>query len=562
MKRIKLAAIALMAMTTITASAIPARPNWQTVRQADGSLVKVMMVGDEHFHYFINESGQPMEMQQDGNFRLSDKSLAEMQNLRAKAVRKAASLRKAQSPRDITGQKKGIVILAQFPNEKFSTTLYGNQSAHAFWNDAINKRGYRNTAVGAIGSVRDYFYDQSYGQFDLDFDVVGPVTVSHSYSYYGANIGGDDSNPQELIVEACQLVADSVNFKDYDWDGDGEVDQVFVLYAGYGEATNSEMSSRIWPHEFELQYTRSAINIDGVIINTYACGNERYGFRRDYYSPYKDYVMGIGVICHEFSHCLGIMDHYDTQGNNYGMGNWDVMCQGSYNGPNGIGWVPAPYTAYERWYAGWLTPTELSNEDQSCSLQPIVDQPEAYKIQNPGNDNEYYLLENKSQLAWDKYLPADGLLVTHVNYNQSAWENDAVNVGSERMTIIPADNNKEVYDDDYDSLEVGDTYPYNGNDSITDNSTPAWGLTNYNTDGTKLLKSKVINIAKDNMSLVTFDYVAPKATTDGIRRISAKEASEVEAVYNIRGQRTDNLQHGINIVRYKDGTIRKVFVGE
>lgn len=229
----------------------------------------------------------------------------------------------------------------------FDDLDFQGEEPQAIWSDIANKDHYTNE-LGDMGSVHDYFLAQSRGLFDLSFDVVGPYKAPKSVTYYGENDSrGKDQHSRiiELLKFACELADKEVNFKDYDWDGDGEVDQVFMLYAGRGEASGGE-SYTIWPHESNIGKWPERYCLDDVIINTYACGEEL-----DYYKNHK----GIGTFCHEFSHCLGLPDFYDTNyTNTYSMGSWDVICGGCN------GWVPASYLGYERNFCGWLEYKELT----------------------------------------------------------------------------------------------------------------------------------------------------------------------------------------------------------
>ena len=223
-----------------------------------------------------------------------------------------------------------------------------------------------------------------------------------------------------MVIEACKKADSSVNFADYDWDGDGYVDQVYVVYAGKGEADGGA-STTIWPHEWSLSSASyygdgsGTLTLDGVKIDTYACGGELNGSTGT--------IAGIGTMCHEFSHCLGYPDFYDTDySGGQGMGEWDLMDSGSYNGKwNGghsdwpemnAGYEPAGYTAFERWCAGWIEPIVLSDPQKITNMKPmggtqeggIVDHGDAYVIYMPGSkktiEGEYYMLENRQQAGW------------------------------------------------------------------------------------------------------------------------------------------------------------------
>lgn len=299
----------------------------------------------------------------------------------------------------------------------------------------LNGKNY--TEFGNCCSVNEYFKAQSYDQFDLEFDVVGPYTLDYNMAYYGANDKyGNDKNADRMVWEACvQAQEDGVKFADYDWDGDMEAEEVFVVYAGYGEAVQGADPNTIWPHMYWLRY--AAYNFtsqDGITVNTYACANELMGISGTQFE-------GIGTFCHEFSHCLGLPDFYDTSGvtNNFGLSRWSVMSTGCYSGD---GYAPSGYTSYERMFCNWLTPTELKEGANVVDMRPISESKDAFIIYNEANKNEFYLLENRQLTGTDIELPGHGMLVLHVDYDEYIWKDNSVNneTKHQRCTIIPADN--------------------------------------------------------------------------------------------------------------------------
>ncbi len=400
-----------------------------------------------------------------------------------------------------SGTRKGLLILVNF-NGKNEKMIHGDDSKRIF-DQMLN--GLNDTYGDNYGSVREYFRDQSYGQFDITFDVVGPVTVSHNMSYYGANNDNDeDQNPEEMIVEAIKLADPEVNFADYDWDGDGEVENIYVTYAGYGEAQGASENT-IWPHAWALSESNfGAQEADGVKISTYACGSELNGT-----SGTK--IDGIGTMCHEYSHCLGLPDFYDIDySGGHGMFDWDLMDSGSYNGD---GYCPAGYTAYEREFCGWLTYEELQPNTKISDMPCISDMGVAYVIYNDANHNEYFVLANHQKKGWNKKEAGHGLLILHVDYNQSVWAENGPNdnPSRQRMTIIPADN-KFDYEtttsgSKYYYANAGDTYPGStGNTELTDDSKPAAKLNNANTDGRKYMHKPITNISENN-GLISFYFM-------------------------------------------------------
>lgn len=498
-----------LAMLTLTASAVPARRTQRTLTLSDGTQVTATLSGDENYHYWktadgrafvMNEENIPQEISlQQAQSKLQAKVQARNAHRIAKRTKHKAAWGAETNP--ISGERKGLVILVNYKDKKM-------QHTQAEYNDYFNKAGYSDN--NCTGSVRDYFLSQSYGKFSLDFDVMGPVTLSKNLSYYGDNDSdGNDKHAAEMVAEAVKLAVSGIDLKRYDWDGDGYVDQVYVVYAGYGEHADAPANT-IWPHEFELSEAAKyndgpgALTINGVTIDTYACSSELRGSS-------GNKMDGIGTACHEFSHCLAIPDMYDTSadGENFGMNVWDLMDYGSYNGEDGFGETPAPFTSYERMYCGWLTPVELTQPCNVNDMPAITKEPVAYLIRNanPKFPGEYYLLENHQQESWDTYAPAHGMLILHVDFNSDVWKQNTVNnvASHQRMTIIPADGKLSHYN------TAGDTWPGTSKKTaLTDSSNPAAKLYNLNSNGRKFMGHPIENIAEKN-GLISFTFDGGKA---------------------------------------------------
>ena len=536
--------LAAMFMLAASAFAVPAKRVKRQVQQPDGSVLTVMLRGDENFHYTSTEDGQPLVQRADGaycyatldsNGKLTASAqvahdvesrgaaelsflnyyTAESQKVRSLGMERAKQRNARRMARlanrgvvdasgkpvrrvmagatggegiGVTGKRKGLVILVNFKDKKM-------QSKHtqAEWNDYFNKVGYNK--YGNNGSVHDYFYAQSYGKLDLEFDVIGPVTVSKNMASYGANDAqGNDIDPAGMIKEACELAyaKEKMDMSQYDWDGDGAVDQVYVIYAGYGEAAGGEANT-IWPHEWDIQGGGYSLVLGGQRIRTYACSSELNGGS-------GTYISGIGTACHEFSHCMGIPDFYDTAGGGcFGMDAWDLMDYGSYGGD---GYEPTGYNTYEKWVSGWIEPTILTEPCYIKNMKPLSDAPEACVVFNEANKNEYYIFENRQLKGTDVALPNHGMLVIHVDYDQKVWFDNEVNNTSnhQRFTVVPADNKLTS------ETVSGDTYPGTTKSTeLTDTSKPAATLFNANSDGRKFLGKPVTEITeKDGLISFTF----------------------------------------------------------
>lgn len=504
--------VALLAFTCPSRSVPAKRGVWRTVTLSNGLTIKVRLCGDEHAHWWQAEDGSCFDVDSLGKGKavvpqeLMSKARSRMAARRQAARRanaKKASQRIATNGNTgkFQGQRHGLIILVNFADSKFNTSKFG--PTQTLYSRIANEANYGENNFK--GSISDYFKAQSGGQFLLDFDVAGPVTLPHGYSYYGQNDDdGYDKRPKDMVREACQAVDGSVDFSKYDWDGDGEVEEVFVVYAGNGEHDTANQPNLIWPHMDNLANYGEQLTLDGVTINTYACASELNGDKT---------LSGIGTFCHEFSHCMGFPDMYDTasDGNNFGMGSWDLMDYGSYNGD---GYVPAGYSGYEKMVCGWTTPIELDKPMTVNGMERLADMGQTYIIYNKGNRNEYYILENRQQSGFDKYLPGSGLLIERVDYDKDIWEWNAVNTtnggyypeGSytpsyndhQRITIFHANN---IEDDDNNA-----TYPYASLDSLTDSSQPAAMVWNANADGTYLMHCRVYGITQNADGTVAFSF--------------------------------------------------------
>lgn len=542
------------------ANAVPAKKLQKVITLTNGTQVSVELRGDEYLSWWEGTDGTAYRATADDTvFEAFDleaqKPAAAARRARAEQGRVARLARVKNSLKGaddkmrglggdhITykGVKKGLVVLVDFKNKKFAD---GHDLE--YYKNVINGKDFSDEEEGYVGSVRDYFLAQSNGQFELDFDVVGPVTMSKNYGYYG-NDGAyqKDEKVYEMIKEACDGIQDKVNLKDYDWDGDGEADQVFFLYAGLGQASGGSAGT-VWPHESELRYWPCGVlSYSTGKINTYACANE---LQPETQGSSRYISAGIGTICHEFSHCLGFADMYDTTGGGgYGMSVFDVMDQGSYNGN---GFVPCNYTAFERIYAGWVEAIELIDPATVKDMKSVSDYGRPFIMYNYKNTNEYFLMENRQNTGWDKGLyGSNGLLIVHVNYVPSRWANNSVNSSAEKIqccTVVNADGSRE--NTQY-SLQ-GDLYPYEVkgvtmNDEFTDESEPAAKLYTKNSDNSYALGIPITQIKRSKGSISflvcggdannvidnTFNGVV-----DGINGVTVVKKATDNRIYSIDGR--------------------------
>jgi M6 family metalloprotease-like protein len=512
----------MMLAMTMAVMAVPAKKGmWKTITLADGSELRVTLVGDEHGHFWKAENGQAYSLQNGVYVAVDAQQVIE----KAKARRAKVNARRVQKrefghPTTITGNKKAIMILVNFNDVKYQAS-----HTNALFQKIANQENY--TEGKFKGSMADYFKAQSRGKFTLDFDVVGPVTVSKAASYYGSNdSGGNDMHPGEMVVEAVTLAKNQISdWTPYDWDNDGYVDQVYVVYAGKGEADTDDEGAEttIWPHAYDLSSSKAYGDGSGPVtvgtnlkVNSYACGPELNGQTGD--------ITGIGVMCHEYSHCLGYPDFYDIDySGGQGMGAWDLMDSGSYNGDS---YQPAGYTSYERWFAGWETPIELGAEDLNVTaMKSLQNGGESYIIYNDKNANEYYLLENRQFEGWDASLPYAGLLILHCDYNAGVWEQNGPNddPSHQRFTVVPADGSYTYetwqgskYYDDAEPFPYNNVTAFNKNFKTKDNQAKkAAQFFTKTSNGTYWMNGSVEQITQNGDGTIRFNYVANGGGSQG-----------------------------------------------
>lgn len=573
MKKKLLFSAAIAMSVALQGLSLPADPTPRVITQPDGSTITIVMHGDEYGSYITNTDGQIIQRCDDGFFRYSqmvdnnciatefiardNDNNAEVQQFiqqvdqqaitsHIQRVREAkrtmlsyearpqgAPLRKLAKADDDQSVKKvrGLVILAEFQDVKFSENgTKENISA------LMNEKG--NDYLGAIGSARDYFLAQSYGKFEPTFDVIGPVTLPENESYYGAPqvgySGGDDgAKVYYLPLHACDAAYEQglCNFADYDSDGDKVVDLVFVVFAGYAESSGADKNT-IWPHAAWVASLNAAKerNYDGITLDAYACTSELAGVEgTDLY--------GIGAICHEFSHTLGLPDWYDTKGQGgFGMNKWSVMDQGCHNAE---GRIPCGYNAYEREFCGWMNITELTDK-ASIEMENVATSATAYKVVADNNTNRYYTIETRVKDGWDQHLPAEGILIIKVDYDEDAWnlQNNSVNTlqNRQRFQFVPADNKIDV-----DNFE-GDLWPNGSQNAFSDTTTPKMKI-----HLTTIKDKPLTNMTFDTTTkIATFDFKGGTNSIDGIAsdkqqvyfdgsNIVIKSDAAEAALYNIQG---------------------------
>lgn len=485
---IKIFFLLISLVPTVYIIGVPAAPYPVTRIQPDGSELTVYLKGDEFFRYEVTLDGYLVKKDKKGFYNYAQriqKGKIVSTGVRANQIERrtpiernllktftpnpdlskisaeSRSARIKMATNDVlpqkvyprTGSPKSLVILVNFKDVSFTNPA----NAKTNFTNLLNQEGYSSN--GGTGSARDYFKDASNGISSPEFVVVGPFTLPNNRAYYGENDTTNNDNdirPRDMVIHACNAASSNgVDFAQYDTDGDGIVDNVFIYYAGHNEAEGGPDES-VWPHRWVLSSSSNLI-INGKRIYGYACTSELRGST-------GSTMCGIGTFCHEFGHVYGLPDYYITDSSvkteHHTLSTWNIMDSGTYLNN---GRTPPTYSAYDRFYLGWLTPIAL-NSPSDITLNDLRTSNQAYLITQNGTHNlngsnpnpaEFFTLENRQKKGWDTYLPRSGMLITRVNYNQSDWYNNVPNNIPTAMgvDIIEADG---VADD---LTRTGDPFP-------------------------------------------------------------------------------------------------------
>ena len=595
MKKILLS-ITFALMGIVSGFAAKAYPGIVTVTQSDGTELNVRIYGDEHFNWLTTEDGVLL-VQEGNNYYIAETTtsgtlkatsfIAHNANKRVpaeiKAIKKqdlsrfrSYAIKKASPTKAMgtgnsgvkyfphSGSPKALVILVEFSDTPFQSREKAKNVFEHFLKgkaeDALPDGyeaytgSYAKANLRNNGSVSDYFYVMSHGTYTPQFNVVGPYKLNHSSLYYGQ---GENDNTYALVSDACKAADKDVDFSRYDADGDGMVDLVYIIYAGY-PASMSGNPNDIWPKSG----TGGFGTYDGKKVSRFGIHAElNFGLELNQKNGFL--LSGIGLFCHEFSHTLGLPDLYPTvdasKVDNQNPEMWDLMDGGEYT-YNG-GYWPTPYSPWEMDAMGWATPIELSDEKQTVTLKSYGKERVAYKIK--GENNEYLLLQNIQKGGWwtgVAHVYNTGMLVWRIDYNNedvNLFDNPNNTIGKPKVMIVPADGyvisdynkgeGKKYTNDDYKASLKGDPFPG------TTNRTELLSVVLNNST----LEKPIYNIKEEN-GVITFDYL------DNISAIQLPSVDETDMttkqIFSLDGRYLGNdaskLTKGIYIIGKKKVVIK------
>ena len=538
----------------LVARAVPADPTPYKVTQPDGTTLTLTLHGDEFFNYLTTIDGYTVERNDAGFYtyaRLDGDRLVPSDRIARDAEHRTAADRAALAvvPKGLKSEAmvqrgiklhnhrnallrgvghgghmdyskfRGLIILVNYTDRKFADYVPSNYTPTDFYEAMINGHDYNGftlpagTKVDCMGSVRDYYFDNSFQQFDPHFDILGPVDVPFACT------DAHQFNCDSIFFAALETLDDTVDYSQYDTDEDGTVDMVFFLVAGHGSDYSANNRDYLWPHMKD--FTDSPV-LDGVNFSLYACSTNMIGEENEYYIVYNN-VAGIGTICHEFSHCLGLPDFYDTDSEGSGGINrqypltWSIMASGfkNNNGRNPVG-----YSLFERYALGFAQPALIEGEG-TISVPALEKSNTGYRM-NTANEGEYFIIENRQRVKWDKNLAGPGMLIWRVDStNVDVWENNLVNAN-------PNHNYYELLRANFNGMSDSYNDPFPGVSNVTSitNSTQP----NMRTWDGKLSRYAFVNITEAD-SIITFDVIKDNSKSS----IEDFEKMPVAATLNERG---------------------------
>ena len=584
-------------------------PSIVTIKQKDGTELRIKFWGDEDFSYATTVDGVILyqlendffiaSVTEDGALKPTD-ILAHELSLRTQAENIAISkqdldifrkyfeeeravnkVRREPLTGNSTlfphkGSPKAPVILVEFSDSTFSVNN-PKESFNKYLNaeELFDNQGKDADMFNNYGSVKKYFKDISFGQFTPQFDVYGPVRLPEKLKYYGGGASSSE-NMNDLFKHACQLIDEEVDFSEYDSNNDGNIDLVYIIYAGYSASIGGNSTDCIHPKSGVLS---NSMQFDGKTIKRYGVNNELN------FSPREGkYINGIGLFVHEFSHCMGLPDLYPSTTSlassciDHGLDYWSIMDAGEYTYN---GYRPTEYTCWERERFNWIKIDTL-NTANNITLKSLSDGGCAYRVLNDKDETgkEYYLLENVQKTGWNRYIRNSGMLVYHVDYDEYSFSVGGCRVnntmGHPRMTLIAADgmfmpewfigetikpsgnsekdninqllieryNGQTITSDIVKNEAKGDPYPgITGNTSLTDNTNPSAWVYRGGTIG-----KPITDITEDtNEKTVSFKFMG--GVDSGIEIITANNKNN--NFYTLDGRKVENdislLKNGIYI---------------
>lgn len=267
-----------------------------------------------------------------------------------------------------------------------------------------------------------------------------PLSAYGDDGQYGRDYGdGTEFLPAILAKHVVESI-DGATLSNYDLNEDGVVDRFLILHSTLAQEQGSGSSNRIWSHFTSFS---EPIKNGDVTFEHYTMSSMRHG------------INGFGTILHEMMHQFGAFDLYPVHDSGYsgswkGIGVWDIMASGNWNGG---GDTPSLPTGPTMAAIGHGATREISLEWPSNSPSPCIGPVIALDDRTNGGDririqvsnDEFIWIEKRVQQGYDASLPGEGVLVLFEDFAAGDTAHNAMNVDQRRpyLKTIEADGNQE-----------------------------------------------------------------------------------------------------------------------
>lgn len=560
MKLRHLLPVAMLSLPMLS-QAVPAYPGILSMANPDGSRVELRLMGDEAFSYLTDANGVNLyEKNSNGFWVKAVRDGAQLLNVPADIARLRSEQTDGEGDGSIirsnlpsrfgrvgddgrslfptTGQNlKFCVVLLEYKDTKFSM-----EDPQAFYTRWFNEENF--TYNDLTHSARDYYIDSSKGAFKPTFVVSPVVSLPKMSSFY---VGSNKYSNFALAIyyALSELEEKGFDLSQFDMDNDGKIDNVYFVYAGYGQADTGDATT-IWPHKSDLSSANRSYC--GKQFGPYATSNELRG--SSHYTKKDGAIQGIGTFCHEFGHVLGLPDLYDpsyeSATESQLPGDWTLMCNGPYLDDSR---TPPTFSSYEKWLCRWLEYDEAT-PNTHYTLNPLANEAKAVRISvpKPGSttpSNEYYLLENRTRTGFDKFLPADGLIIWHVDFDGDVWTANRVNAtaGRPRCSLMTP-KGEQIKNGYWPASNLYGTFIAPGYEN---------SFKPFNTYNTDAFTPHVLNIRYDkDAQVASFDYRTSAELYNGVPKnvrafLRPNNAKGFELYWDRAEGATD---YSVSIIRY------------
>ena len=451
---------------------------------------------------------------------------------------------KVQKASSVVGKKTNFVLLLEFKDLKFSDNPPFKNSTDdqivAAFDNLFNKKGY--SADGAVGSVKDFFTEASYGKLEYN-TVISPIIKlkDQSYREFSWNQPGGEDAAVAKLQAAIRNALDQLDKQGYDfkslWPNSNKPDVFSVLHAGGGaESGNLDF---IWSHQWHID----PITLDNITFEDYQTEPAGRG---------KNGNLGlirIGVLCHETVHVFGLPDLYDASYITGGLGEFCLMASGEWNGSDGK--LPAHPSAWCKYKLGWISP-KRAYEGTNTIGESATEDDAFYKFSPSSfNSKEYFLMENRQSIGFDKGIPGSkkGILIYHIDETQNEEYGNNILRNSHYLVLLEEAGSKTSNWEQFPIVNwehSGSDSDYFRNDTVSYFSDDCFSSPNSRSYNGTLSGIQISEISSSS-SLMSFAYGKEIVIIDDLSKVICYPNPARDGHINIINLPTNNKDFSVEV---------------